>query len=290
MTDDFQVVISRLMLSPKAIENLRTQIKAIEGLTVQVRAEIDQSQLQGIQQQTAKTAKGFKDIEGSSQKITAGTARVADNTGKMAKNMTVGAHQHNKIAQQMGVWQQFSIAMARVPVWMAAMTAFYFPLRSFQQGLETIREIDKQMTNLRKVTEGTTQEFREFANEAAMLGVNLGKTVQDVIQVSVEFARLGFDMKQSMMLAEESLMLANVGVMTIEESTRALIATVKGFGVAIDEQGQNVRRTVDMINEVGNNFAISQHGISEALRRSSASLRESGNEMEEALGLIVAAI
>ena len=130
---------------------------------------------------------------------------------------------------------------------MAAMTAFYFPLRSFQQGLETIREIDRQMTNLRKVTEGTTQEFREFANEAANLGINLGKTVQDVIQVSVEFARLGFDLKQSMMMAQESLMLANVGVMSIEESTRALIATVKGFGVVIDEQGNNVRRVVDMV-------------------------------------------
>jgi len=130
---------------------------------------------------------------------------------------------------------------------MAAMTAFYFPLRSFQQGLETIREIDRQMTNLRKVTEGTTQEFREFANEAASLGIYLGKTVQDVIQVSVEFARLGFDLKQSMMMAQESLMLANVGVMSIEESTRALIATVKGFGVVIDEQGNNVRRVVDMV-------------------------------------------
>ena len=145
------------------------------------------------------------------------------------------------------------------------------------------------MTNLRKVTEGTTEEFSNFAYQAARLGIELGKTTQDIVQISVEFARLGYDMKESLMLAQEAALLANVGVMTIEESTKALIATVKGFGVAVDDQGDNIRKVVDMINEVGNNFAISQHGISEALRRSSASLRESGNEMEEAIGLIVAA-
>ena len=55
-----------------------------------------------------------------------------------------------------------------------------------------------------------------------------------------------------------------------------------------ERQGRCSLRTY-VRNQVGNEFAISQAGISEALRRSSAAMREAGNEMEETIGLVVAA-
>jgi len=116
MTDDFQVWISRVLLDvAKTTMDLQTQLNQIKTLTVNVRAVIDQSQLQKLETQTGKASKGFQSMEQSSKRVAVGTGKVAVNTGKMAKNITVGAHQHNKIAQQMGVWQQFTIAMARVP-------------------------------------------------------------------------------------------------------------------------------------------------------------------------------
>ena len=159
----------------------------------------------------------------------------------------------------MGVVENLIIAMKRIPVWMIGMTAFYAPLRAFQQGVRDIIEINTQLTNLRKVIDATNEDFKNFAVTASEVGIALGKTAQEVIQVSVEFGRLGYDLKQSAVLAHESLLLANVGVMTIEESTKALIATVKGFGVTVDEQGNNVRKVVDMVNEVGKNINCPLH-------------------------------
>ena len=46
---------------------------------------------------------------------------------------------------------------------------------------------------------------------------------------------------------------------------------------------------VDALNEVGNNFAITSRGISEALFRSSAALSAANNEFSESIGMIVAA-
>ena len=131
------------------------------------------------------------------------------------------------------------------------MTAIYGPIREIRKGVDAILEIDKQLTNLRKVADGTIEDFQRFGKESAELGRELGRTAQEVVQVSVEFARLGYDMKQSMVLAEEALTLANVGVMAIEDATRSLIATTQGFGIEVDDHGKNVRRLVDMINQVG---------------------------------------
>jgi len=60
---------------------------------------------------------------------------------------------------------------------------------------------------------------------------------------------------------------------------------MKAFGIEVDEQGENIRSIIDMVNEVGNRFAISQEDIAEILRRSSAAMREAGNTIEEVIAL-----
>lgn len=131
------------------------------------------------------------------------------------------------------------------------MTVFYGSLRSVQFGISSILEIDKELTNLKKVTDASAESLREFTYEANEIGNALGKTTQEVIKASSEFARLGYSLEQSKVLAEEALLYSNVGDIDVETSSQNIISTVKGYGIVIDEEGKNVRKVIDIYNEVG---------------------------------------
>jgi len=73
--------------------------------------------------------------------------------------------------------------------------------------------------------------------------------------------------------------------MTAESASEAMISTLKGFNMGVDE----AERIVDRYNEVANHFAIDTAGISTAIEKSGASLYAAGNDLNKALGMIVAA-
>ncbi|NBI28592.1 phage tail tape measure protein [Chengkuizengella marina] len=192
-------------------------------------------------------------------------------------------------ARNLGFGEQFKIAAARIPIWMGAMTAFYFPIRSFQQGIQYIYEIDKAMTNLRKVTDETEETYRNFEATSNKVAQSLGAMTVDVINSGTEWARLGYNIQQAQKLTEETIIYANVGDMEVEDANKALLSAIKGFGIEVDEQGKNVRKIIDLYNQVGNEFSTSSAGLGEGLRRSASSLKEAGNTIEESVALIVAA-
>lgn len=93
-------------------------------------------------------------------------------------------------------------------------------------------------------------------------------------------------MEEAAGLAESTSVLLNVSEFSsIEDATSALTSTMQAFGYTA-KQSMDV---VDVLNEVGNNFAISSDGIATALQDSASSLMAANNSYEEAVALIAAA-
>lgn len=188
-----------------------------------------------------------------------------------------------------GFLGQLSTAMERVPVWMTAMTAFYGTLRAVQSGVQSIVELDSALVGLGKVTELTSSQLQDFVLEANSMGTSLGKSTVEVVKAVTEFSRLGYTMQEAKSLAEEALVYSTVADTDIETANQNIISIIKGFGIEVDREGQNVRRVLDMMNEVGNNYAITSAGISEALRLSASSLSVAGNTIEQSIAMITSA-
>ncbi|MNH66524.1 Murein DD-endopeptidase MepS/Murein LD-carboxypeptidase precursor [compost metagenome] len=146
------------------------------------------------------------------------------------------------------------------------------------------------MTNLYKVTDNTTQEYQNFITTTQIASDRIGALTLDVIKSTTMWARLGYSLKEAQQLATQTTVYQNVGdLASAEVASEALIASIKGFGIEVDEQGKNIEHVVDVFNEVGNNFAISSAGIGEAVKRSAASLSSAGNTLEESVAMITAA-
>lgn len=184
---------------------------------------------------------------------------------------------------------KFMKAMKSVPVWASAMGLFYASINAVQQGFQSLLDVDKAMVELGKVTDATGEQLANFESASHDIGNSLGVLSSDVINATADFQKLGYSLEQASILGQNSILYAKVGDMDLDTSTQHIISTVKGFGIEIDKSGNSIRSLVDMMNEVGNNYSITATGIGEALRRSSATLSEAGNSVEQAVGIVTAA-
>lgn len=180
----------------------------------------------------------------------------------------------------------FKAKMASIMQYVASITSFYRIFAELRRGVQYIREIDSALTELKKVTDETEETYDRFLQTAAKTADKVGSTIQKVVNSAADWSRLGYSLKDAQILAESTSVLLNVSeFQSIEDATSALTSTLQAFGYTA-EQSMSV---VDVLNEVGNNFAISSDGIATALQDSASSLMAANNSYEEAVALIAAA-
>lgn len=157
---------------------------------------------------------------------------------------------------------------------------------TFREIYQSVLDVDTAMTDLKKVSTATSQEYSKFLDTASNRAHDLGATVSDVIDATSEFSRLGYNLQESTQLADAALMYKNVSEYTnVTDAAQSIVSTMKAFDIEAD----NVQSIVDKFNEIGNNYAISSEGLGEAMQRSAASLALAGNSLDESLALVTGA-
>lgn len=59
--------------------------------------------------------------------------------------------------------------------------------------LQNVIDVDTAMTDLKKVSDGTVQDYANYLDSAADRAKNLGASITDVIGATSEFSRLGYN-------------------------------------------------------------------------------------------------
>ncbi|MGF6375122.1 TP901 family phage tail tape measure protein [Clostridiales Family XIII bacterium PM5-7] len=158
--------------------------------------------------------------------------------------------------------------------------------RAFRDVYRNVVDVDTAMTELRKVTNATSQEYNAFLDGAGDRAQKLGATLKDVVSSSADFARLGYNIPQASALSDTALVYLNVGdeVESIDDATKSIISTMQGFGI----EAENSMSIVDKFNQVGNEFATTSGGIGEGMLRSAAALHAANNSLDESIALFTA--
>ena len=113
-----------------------------------------------------------------------------------------------------------------------------------------------------------------------------GSTVAELTTMAADWARLGYTMEEAGKLAESTAILLNVSeFQDANAASEALISTMQAFQYTADDS----QHVVDILNEVGNNFAVSSDGLATALQDSASALMEAGNNLEQSVALVAAA-
>lgn len=168
---------------------------------------------------------------------------------------------------------------------MAGMFSFYDIINVARQGINTIRELDEAMTEVRKVSEATESQYSSFQQTVASTAKEIASTNKELLNSSADFLRLGYDLNQAEDLAKNATLFVNVGDgVDITAATEDMITAMKAF----DIQAEDSIKIVDDYNQIGNMYALSATDIGEAMKRSASALETGNNSFEQSIGLITA--
>lgn len=164
--------------------------------------------------------------------------------------------------------------------------SFYRVWGEIQKGVTYVREIDSALTELKKVTDETDETYAQFLKTMSQTGAEVGATVKDLTNMAANWARLGYNIQEAGELAKSTAVLLNVSEFeSADEASEALISTIQAYGYAAEDS----MHVVDVLNEIGNNFAISSDGLATALQDSASSLMAAGNNLEQSVAMVAAA-
>lgn len=154
-----------------------------------------------------------------------------------------------------------------------------------QQMVQAVRDINAAQIELRKVTDASESQLTAYWDEAAASAQKYGAAINEVINSTADWQRLGYSFDESKKLSDATTLMQRIGDnMTQESSSQGLISTLQGFQLEADE----VSRVVDEVNEVANTQPIDTAGIFSGLERSASSMSAANNTLEETIALITA--
>lgn len=154
-----------------------------------------------------------------------------------------------------------------------------------QQMVQAVRDINAAQIELRKVTDASESQLTAYWDEAAASAQKYGAAINEVINSTADWQRLGYSFDESKKLSDATTLMQRIGDnMTQESSSQGLISTLQGFQLEAEE----VSRVVDEVNEVANTQPIDTAGIFSGLERSASSMSAANNTLEETIALITA--
>lgn len=232
----------------------------------------------------------------NSKGITKITTTLAS-TGKTAKQVTYEVDQLNgklKVFDSqdvfnrnanLGFFEQMKIALQRVPVWMASMTAFYGSINGFKSMAQEILKVDEALTQLKRVASSNINIDTIFQGSID-LSKELGNNVHDIMQAVNELSRTygDFNERQLLAVAKTATLMSNVSDMSADDALRTLVGTMNAFNIVASDS----EHIVDALNQVDNDYAISTQQLAEGLQKSSSTAKTFGATMEENIGHITA--
>ena len=171
-----------------------------------------------------------------------------------------------------------------VAAYFATYVSIQDAIQVIRQGFETIKEYDIALTEMNKVSDESIQTLKEFQKESFDLANTIGTTAQQIQNSTADWMRLGESLEDAKQSAQDANILFNVSEFgSIDEATEALVSMSQAYKEL--EKGE----IVDVVNNLGNNFAISTDGLATALQNSASALTTAQNDFYEAAALTTAA-
>ena len=201
----------------------------------------------------------------------------ADNSAKQLKNTLNNINSNTR-----SLGSRLQNALGNVGIYISTGIAFRKVFNIIEDGINSVIELEDAMVSLRRVYDLTDQQAVQFQQTLMNTATSLGQNASEYINAVTEFKKLGYNINDASNLAENTTKFNLAGdINNLQESTKDVVSTLKGFGL----EANNVTDIIDKMNNVSNNYALSAEDIATILQKSSATMKASGNSLEESIAL-----
>nr|DAH71680.1 MAG TPA: minor tail protein [Caudoviricetes sp.] len=257
-------IVSYQNANTKAMKSNRT---GSNGITYS--AEID-AMLAKLKTASSVTDAEFKKISASFRSLKAEIKSVGLEGGTILSNLWTNIKKFSN-------WMGITMVTASIA-------------REIRGMFTDVAELDEALIDLRKTFGGTAEDLQKFYYESNNIAKQLGITTKEVIEQASAWSRLGYNTTEAVTsLSKTSSIFAAISPeMDVDTATNTLVSVLKAY----EKYGLTAEDALDgiasKVNEIGNNFAVSNSDIAEALQRSSASMASANTDLDHTIALITA--
>lgn len=165
--------------------------------------------------------------------------------------------------------------------WMSLTTVISGISREAVKFYNNVVDIDTAMTELRKVTDSTNQQYDEFFDNIGQKAKDLKIDLSDLISQTAEWGKRGYSLDEAETLATNSGIYSVVGEVDNATAVQDLTTVMKSYNMTVDES----INIVDKFNAISNKYAVSASDIGDMLSRSVSSLSVAGNTLDQAIAM-----
>ena len=219
-----------------ATEAIKRYIQTIDG--------IDQSTIKWNTNGTRLTAT-FKDIDGQLRNLII-QANVAE--GQFSQTFGSPVKQATTLSKFL---DELGVKFRNLSTYLLSFVGFYEVWGAIQQGVTYVRELDSALTEMKKVSDETTESLKAFQEESFAIADAIGTTAKEIQNSTADFMRLGYTLQEAGELAEDANIYANVGDMEIDEATEHMISSIKAWGSEFENEVEASEAIIDRYNEIG---------------------------------------
>ncbi|OMD71223.1 phage tail tape measure protein [Paenibacillus odorifer] len=269
----------------EALNNLASRQKSIE----KDRATLSSAQLRAETQVNNLLSGRYKDKVDAPQLTTllkqlkALDTQTANFKGK-TKEITdqinrISAEAKNASPSVQGLGDTLKKTFSSILMYAGVGSIFYASINALKQMTQTIVEVDSQITQLKRVMDEDT-DFNSMMAKSIDLANELGRSIKEVNENAIGFARMGFDESQTIELAKTATLFQNISDLTPTEAVDTLTAAMTVFNI---EASKSIE-VANKINEVDNNFAVSSQGLALSINKSASAAKTFGVSLEKLIG------
>lgn len=203
-----------------------------------------------------------------------------ENSAQAESNARRITEAHNKDLQNQGKLLSETIKN------FAKFTLYYQSLRLLKQGineaLDTMKDLDKAMTDVRLVTGTSIEDTNKLAQEYNQLAKEMGATTTAVAEGAGEWLRQGKSAEETSKLLKASMTLSKVGAIESSEATQLLTSSLNGYKYSAEE----AMTVVDKISAIDLAAATSSQELAVALSRTANIADDSSISFNKLLAMI----
>lgn len=255
-----------------ALQQERTATQTERTNTETARAVTEQNRLAT---QTERTATEQARFATQQERTRTAQQRVIRNTQQATRENNLLGDSLGNIALKMAVWQVMG-------------TLISAPLRAMHEALDTMKEVDTELTNIQKVTNMSDAGIKALGSQAYSTASKYGVAANDYLSGVAEFSKAGYG-DISADLGELATKTQLVGDVTADMANKMILSV----DAAYDMKGSvtELSTVLDKMNEVENNYATSIEKITEGMPIVASTASMVGLSIDEliaALGTITA--
>lgn len=182
-------------------------------------------------------------------------------------------------------WQTIKDGAEKFSSWMTLTSIISAAARDIKKMVANVIELDSAMTNLKKVTDETDSTYERFLKNTSKQAKELHSTITDLIEQTSTWAKLGFNLSESNILAKASMIYSNVGEVDNEQAVTNIVSALKAFDIAAED----VMKIPDVYNKLGNEFAVSSKNLGSGMAQAATTMAMAGNDFNQVAAILTGA-